>query len=154
MLMLVVSTALVGGTALLLSSRLADGSVTQWLVGAYVIGFAEIVVVSLLLSPLSALSRWPMFGALFALFSGALLFCRPVRFPPFRAAAGSLRRVLRDPPVGVVAFVVLGAVGYSIALGLFTAPNDQDALTYHLARAAFGPNRKVSGISPVPRTSA
>src|SRR6266576_5100651 len=114
MLMFVVSTALVGGAALLLSSRLADGSVTQWLVGAYVIGFVEIVVVSLLLSPLSALSRWPMFGALLALFSGALLFCRPVRFPPFRAAAGSLRRVLRDPPVGVVAFVVLGAVVYSI----------------------------------------
>ena len=148
MLMLVVSTALVGGTALLLSSRLADGSVTQWLVGAYVIGFAEIVVVSLLLSPLSALSRWPMFGALFALFSGALLFCRPVRFPPFRAAAGSIRRVLRDPPVGVVALVALGAVGYSIALGLFTPPNDQDALAYHLARAAFWTQQERIGYIP------
>src|SRR6266516_3238465 len=137
MLMLVVSTVLVGGTALLLSSRLADGSVIQWLLGAYVIGFAEIVVVSLLLSLPSALSRWPMFGALLALFGFALLFSRPVRFPPLRAAAGSVPRVLRDPPVGVVALVALGAVGYSNALGLFTPPNDQDALAYHLARAAF-----------------
>src|SRR5882724_1867264 len=148
MLMLVVSTVLVGGTALLLSSRLADGGVIQWLVGAYVVGFAEIVVVSLLLSLPSALSRWPMFGALLALFGGALLFCRPVRFPPLRDAAGSLRDVLCDPPVAVVTLVVLGAVGYSIALGLFTAPNDQDALTYHLARAAFWTQQESVGYIP------
>jgi hypothetical protein len=148
MLMLVVSTALVGGTALLLSSRLADGSVTQWLVGAYVIGFAEIVIVSLALSPPSALSRWPVFGALVGLFAGALLFCRPVRFPPFRAAARSVCRVLRDPTVGVVALVVLGAVAYSIALGLFTAQNEQDALTYHLARAAFWTQQERIGYIP------
>ena len=37
-------------TALLLSAWLADGSVTQWLVGAYVIGMSEIIVISLLLS--------------------------------------------------------------------------------------------------------
>jgi hypothetical protein len=77
-----------------------------------------------------------------------LLFCRPVHFPPLRNAAGSLRDVLRDPPVAVVTLVVFGAVGYSIALGLFTAPNEQDALTYHLARAAFWTQQESVGYIP------
>jgi hypothetical protein len=137
MLMLVVSAALVAATALLLSSRIADGSVTQWLVGAYVIGFAEIVLVSLLLSPVSALSRWPLFGALLAVLGVAVVVARPLRLPPYRAAARSLLVALRDPPIAVVAIVVLGVIAYSLALGLFSPANDQDALAYHLARAAF-----------------
>jgi hypothetical protein len=145
MLMLLLSAALVTTTALLISSRFADGSVTQWLVGAYVIGFAEIVLVSLLLSPASALSRWPLFGSLFLILCLAVIAARPFRPPPFGAAFSSLAQVLRDPPVAVVAIVVLGVVAYSLALGFFTPPNDQDALGYHLARAAFWTQQEAVG---------
>jgi hypothetical protein len=148
MLMLIVGTGLVATTALVLSSRLADGSVTQWLLGAYVIGFAGIVLVSLLLSTASSLSRWPLFGSLLAVLCLAIIVARPFRPPPWRAAFRSLAPVLCDPPVAVVAIVVLGVIAYSFALGLFTPPNDQDALGYHLARAAFWAQQEAVGRVP------
>jgi hypothetical protein len=137
MLMLALCSALVAGTSLALSARLAEGSVSQWLIGAYVLGFAEIVAVSLLLSLFSALSRWPLFAVVAGLFCVTLLVGRPAHVPPYRDAARTLIRLLREPAVAVVAAVVACAVVYSVALGLFRPPNDQDALAYHLARAAF-----------------
>jgi 4-amino-4-deoxy-L-arabinose transferase-like glycosyltransferase len=136
-LILLVTAALVAATALLGSSRLADGGVTQWLLGAYVIGFAEIVVLSLGLSAASTLSRWPLLVSALLVFCVALATARSARLPPFRPAASRLREALHDPPIAVVGVVVVGVIGYSIALGLFRPPNDEDALTYHLARAAF-----------------
>jgi hypothetical protein len=137
MLVLILSTALVVTTALLLSSWLADGSVTQWLVGAYVIGVSEIVVVSLLLSLGSSFRRWPLVASLSGIFVLSLLATRKVERPPVRAALRTIGPVLREPAVLVLLVVVAGVVGYSIALGLFRPPNDVDALGYHLARAAF-----------------
>jgi len=137
MLVLILATALVVTTALLLSSWLADGSVTQWLVGAYVIGISEIIVVSLLLSFGSRFSRWPLVASLAALCVLAAVVTRNVRRPPVRRAFRTIAPLLRDPAVLVLLVVVAGVVGYSIALGLFRPPNDGDALGYHLARAAF-----------------
>jgi hypothetical protein len=137
MLVLILATALVVTTALLLSSWLADGSVTQWLVGAYVIGISEIIVVSLLLSFGSRFSRWPLVASLAALCVLAAVVTRNVQRPPVRRAFRTIAPLLRDPAVLVLLVVVAGVVGYSIALGLFRPPNDGDALGYHLARAAF-----------------
>jgi hypothetical protein len=137
MLILILGTALVAASALLLSSRLADGSVTQWLVGAYVIGITEIIVVSLLLSLGSQFRRWPLIVALLGVLVLSALAARRVECPPVRAPLRRLAPVFRDPAVLILAVVVVGIVGYSIALGLFRPPNDGDALGYHLARAAF-----------------
>jgi hypothetical protein len=137
MLVLILGTTLVVITALLLSSWLADGSVTQWLVGAYVIGVSEIIVVSLFLSVGSRFSRWPLVAALAGVCILAALATRNVQRPPVHAALRTIAPVFRDPAVLVLVIVVVGVVGYSIALGLFRPPNDGDALGYHLARAAF-----------------
>jgi hypothetical protein len=136
-LILALSGALVAATALLVAARLAEGSVTQWLVGAYVIAFAEIVLVSLLLSIGSHLTRWSLVGSVFAVFCIALAAVRRVGLPPIRPAVNLLVGALRDPAIAAVALAVVGVIGYSIALGLFSPPNDGDAIEYHLARAAF-----------------
>jgi hypothetical protein len=137
MLMLVLCGGLVAATSLVLSARLAETSTSQWLVGAYVLSFAEIVVVALLLSPFSAFSRWPVLAVVSALFAAALVAVRPVRLPPYRDTARTLVEAVRDPVIAVVSAVAAGATAYSVALGLFRPPNDQDAVGYHLARAAF-----------------
>ena len=137
MLILAVSAALVAGSGLLVAARLAEGGVTQWLVATYVIAFAEIVVVSLLLSLPDALTRWNLLAAVAGVFCLVLAVVRRVPVPPLAAAARAFVDALRDPVVAALVVIVLGVVGYSLALGLFTPPNTQDELEYHLARAAF-----------------
>ncbi|MFY9580299.1 MAG: glycosyltransferase 87 family protein [Gaiellaceae bacterium] len=137
MLILLVSTAAVAATALLVSSQLADGSITQWLAGAYVLAFAEIVLVSLLLSVAPHLTRWTLFAAVCGVFVVALAAVRRPTLPPIRSAVRLVLNALRDPAIATVAIVVVGVIGYSIALGLFSPPNDGDAIEYHLARGAF-----------------
>jgi hypothetical protein len=137
MLMLVLCGGLVAATSLTVAARFAEQSVLQCLVGAYVLAYVEIVLVSLLLSPFSALSRWPVLGCVAAAFAAAVLVARPRRWPPFGAALRTLVRTAREPALACVSVVVAGAVAYSVALGLFRPSNDQDALAYHLARAAF-----------------
>jgi hypothetical protein len=136
-LLLLLASALVATTSLLVSARLTRGSATAWLVGAYVIGFAEIVVVSVVLSLWSELDRPFLLGTLFGLLCVSLLTIRGSSFPPIRDRARLFLVALRDPPVTVLAIVVLGVLAYSVALGLFLPSNDIDALQYHLARAAF-----------------
>ena len=54
-----------------------------------------------------------------------------------RASSRALREATRDPIVFVLGLAVLAGLVYAAVLALFTPPNDWDALTYHLARAAF-----------------
>ena len=51
--------------------------------------------------------------------------------------ARALRDATRDPIVFVLGLAVLAGLVYAAILALFTTPNDWDAMTYHLARAAF-----------------
>jgi glycosyl transferase family 87 len=136
-LVLLVVTALVGTTGVLVSARLAEGSLAQLLVGAYVVAFSEIVLFSLLLSPGSNLNRWTLLAAILVVFVVALATARGARFPPIRPAARAVVEALREPTVATVAIAAAGVVVYSVALGLFTPSNEEDALHYHLARAAF-----------------
>ena len=137
MLVLLLTTALVVAAALVLATHVAQGSVTSWLVAAYVIAFAEIVVVGLALSLVDAFTRWPLLAATAAVLALALVGTRPLRLPPVGAAARSLRAAVRDPVVAVVAAVAAGVVGYSFALAVFRPPNDEDAIAYHLVKAAI-----------------
>jgi len=136
-LVLVLSLAVAIATGLILASALADGSVTQWLVATYVIVFAEIVGVSLLLSLGSLLTRWVLCGALVGVFFLALPVARHRRFPSLSHAATILLGAVRNPVLLAIAVGVIGIIGYSIALGLFVPPTEGDAIGYHLARAAF-----------------
>src|SRR5262249_51415630 len=114
------------------------------------LGFAEIVVVSLLLSPGRWLSQtnllWTLLVVL-AVAAGLWYGLGRPRAPSFRAARAACREALRDPLVAILAVAVAAAsrdrvavaaaIGYVAALIVGTAPNDYDALWYHLARAAF-----------------
>jgi len=81
MLVLLLTTALVVAAALVLATHVAQGSVTSWLVAAYVIAFAEIVVVGLALSLVDAFTRWPLLAATAAVLALALVGTRPLRLP-------------------------------------------------------------------------
>ena len=137
---LVLGTVAVGVTAFLLATTLRLRSVVDFLLAMYLLGFAETVVVSLLLSPGHWLSQanllWALLGVLVAAVALWYGLGRP-RAPSFRTALTACREALRDPLVAVLAVAVAGAFGYVAALIIGTAPNDYDALWYHLARAAF-----------------
>ena len=137
-LLLLVSTALVGAAALLAAARFGDGSLAQLVIGATTIAFGEIVLVSLLLSPGDDLTRPALLAALGVLFAVSLTTVRSgLRVPALRPAGRALLRATHDPVVAIAAVAAASVVAYSLALALFTPPNDQDALEYHLARAAF-----------------
>jgi 4-amino-4-deoxy-L-arabinose transferase-like glycosyltransferase len=113
---------------------------TDFLLAAWLIGFADVVALALLLSPEHAFTRNWLLAGLAVVLGAALLTWqrrgRP-RPPSSGAALAALRDTLRDPVLAVLAVAVALGLAYSAALLLFTAPNDFDALWYHLARAAF-----------------
>jgi len=123
-----------------LAALLRLRSAVGFVLAVYVIGFAEIVVVSLLLSPGHWLTQRALFWTLVVIAAVASFVWRAAgapKPPPFGPALRALRNALRDPLIAILAAAVLGAFGYVAALILGTAPNDYDVLWYHLARAAF-----------------
>ncbi len=114
--------------------------VVGFLLAMYLVGFAEVVVVSLVLSPGHWLSQRNLFWTVVGVAVVAAIVWRvggKPGAPSFRPALAACREGLRDPLVAILAVAVLGAFGYVAALIVFTAPNDYDVLWYHLARAAF-----------------
>ena len=147
MLVLFATMAFVLASALLVAARLAGESVTAWLIGAYVVAFAEIVVVSLALSVGHSFTRVTVLAATLAVFAVAALV-RPAQMPTLRAPALAARDAFRDPVLAVMAAVSAGVLCYSVALALFSPPNDEDALSYHLVRAAFWAQQQAVGYIP------
>ena len=49
----------------------------------------------------------------------------------------ALRTGLREPIVAALAIAAAIGLAYSVVLGVLTPPNDWDAMSYHLARAAL-----------------
>lgn len=118
--------------------RLRSG--VSFVLAVYAIGFAEIVVVSLLLSPGHWLTRTALFWTVVVIAAAASFVWRMVgapRPPSFLPAIRSLGEALSDPLVAILAVALLGAFAYVAALIVGTPPNDYDVLWYHLARAAF-----------------
>jgi hypothetical protein len=104
---------------------------------AYVAAFAEIIALSLFLSPFDDLKRVDLIGGTVALFLAAYGIWFLAGSPAFfflRRPRAPLPR--RGPLLFLVIGVALG-LGYAVALILGTPPNGWDPLNYHLARAAF-----------------
>lgn len=130
---------MVAVTAWVVTKRLAPPTATGFVLTAYVVGFAEIVAVTLALSVARSLFSWTVLLGLALVLLAALgpwLRRAPTQTSLLRGLA-ALRSGLRDPIVAVLAITGAIGLGYCAALGLFTPPNDWDAMTYHLARAAF-----------------
>jgi hypothetical protein len=132
-LLVAIAVALLAGTGLAIASSLGAHGWARLVLGAYVVALAEIVAVTLLLSPFGAVERPVLLAALVVLFVAALATARVTgapRLPPLRRPR---------PPAVVLALgaVVVGALAYVVALVAGTPPNTWDSLTYHLARAAL-----------------
>lgn len=103
MLLLVAGAALVAATAGLLVARVADRNLTQLLLGVYVIGVSEVVLVSLALSAGSELSKTALLGSLLGLLVVAVAAGRRAWPRGLKLPGRELLQSLRNPAVAVVA---------------------------------------------------
>jgi hypothetical protein len=134
------SLVLVTCTACLLTAAGRPPLPVSFVLGAYLVAWAELVAVVLGLSAFSAVRVWPLAGAFAGIFAAALLYWYIVgapRPPAFRQGVRSIARALHDPPLAILGALAAIVFLYAAALGILTPQNEWDALTYHLARAAL-----------------
>jgi len=130
--------ALIAGSGLLLASFVRVRGFAEFVVASYVIAFAEIVGLVLLLSAFAELTRTALLIGSLALLAAALgvkllTGGDPARTPGFPAV-----QVLQESRAVLVLGGIVGfAFTYALALILGTPPNGWDQLNYHLARAAL-----------------
>jgi hypothetical protein len=140
LLLLLVGLGALAATGALAACCLRLRSPVELLLAAYVIAWAWLVAASLLLSLWQLLTRGSLLAALAAgagiALAAWLASGRPSP-PPFGPSLAAARDALRNPAVLVLAVAVALGTVYVIALAFFTPMNDWDALSYHLARAAF-----------------
>jgi len=136
---LLVSVGIVAATSWLVARRLGPQPLTGFVLTAYLVGFTEVVAITLALSIVHALVRWTLLAGVALVFAIALgSWLRHAPPPPsLRKGLALLRDALREPILAVLAAAVTLELVYSAALATLTPPNDWDAMTYHLARAAF-----------------
>jgi Dolichyl-phosphate-mannose-protein mannosyltransferase len=138
----------------LLTSCLRLHGTTDFLLALYLVAFSLVVVIELLLSPGHHLTAAWLSAALAvtAVVSGVVwvLRGRPAP-PPSRPALTACRDAARDPLVAILGVAVLCGLAYASALIVGTAPNDYDALWYHLARGAFW--KQQHAIAYIPRAN-
>ena len=135
-----VAVILVAGSGLAGAATLHLRPLPQLVLAAYVLAFAEIVALMLVLSAFGAVTRvWILVGvaALFAVSVACWLLLgapRPCPWPQFRHY---VRALGRDRLLLVLTVAAGLALVYVLALIVGTPPNSHDSLTYHLTRAAF-----------------
>lgn len=135
-----VAAALVVVASLNVTALLRPRGAVPLVLGAYVTGTALVISVSLALSPADAYRRRWLLAVLAVAAAAAYALRRALRIPLPEALPGAidtLRRLARDRPVAALGAVAGASLLYSLALTLRTPPNDVDALSYHLARAAL-----------------
>jgi len=139
MLILALGLLLLGVTGWVLARRSCDGRVAEIVVAAWVYASAEVVLLTLALGELGVLRRGWMLAALALVLLAALLTGRRVPAPAITTRAITARAMdtARDPLLAGLGVVVLVALGYALALGVATPPNDVDSLVYHLPRAVL-----------------
>ena len=139
-LLLVVALGMVVATAWLVALKLGPPTGAGLVLAAYLVGFAEIVVVTLLLSLFRSVLDWTILVTLAGLLVASWLALGSSLTAPhasLREGLTAVRNAFRDPALCVLGIVVCAGLAYSAALAVFTPPNEWDAMTYHLARAAF-----------------
>jgi hypothetical protein len=137
-LALLAGLGMVAVTSWLIAWKLGAPTVTGFVLSAYLVGFTEIVALTLALSVIRNLRWWTVLVGAGVVLVAALALTRRTH-PSTSVVTGleAFREGLREPIVAVLALGVALGLGYSAALGLLTPPNDWDAMSYHLARAAL-----------------
>jgi hypothetical protein len=131
------AAAITGG---LIAACLRPRALVEFLLAAYVLAWTWLVAISLALSPPELFTRGWLLVALVlgTALAGVVWIARgrpPV--PGIRSAVVSVRGALGDAVLLALLVVVALGTAYIGALAFFTAQNDWDALSYHLARASF-----------------
>jgi hypothetical protein len=130
---LLVGLALLGLTAARIMARLGVGSPTAFLVGAFVVAHAELLLVALGLSLVRGFTPAAVLGTLGGLCLLTVLLSRGFRSGiDWRAA---LRPLWGDPLLIVLAVVAGLGFAYSAAMGIWVPQVEDDVLTFHLVRA-------------------
>ena len=134
---LVAGFALLVATALLVTASLRLRSPLAYVLGAFVVGWATVVLQT---SALSLVDRWTRATMLVALLATAgaalaawLAVGRP-RPPSFEPAWAAARDVVADRLLMGLGAAAALALVYLAALGLSTPPGNWDELIYHLPR--------------------
>ena len=136
---------LTGGASVLvlsagfLASCLRLRSPLAFMLAMNLIAWTAVVLFTLVFSPLrlvDPVATWAWLVALLALSVWTwLTLARPA--PPLAALPGAIRGALAEPAVRVLAVFVVPTTAYVAALAVGTPENEGDALSYHVARAAF-----------------
>ena len=123
-------------TAGLSAALTRQPSLTGFLLGAYVVAVAEIVLMTLVLSPARLVGAPGLIAVeLVVLGLAAAAWHRAGRpVPPRRTPGWGAAR--RHPVLACLALAVGVALVYSLAVGLAVPPNNSDSMTYRLSRAA------------------
>jgi hypothetical protein len=107
------------------------------LLAAYVIAFAEIVGLCLVLSPFDGVTRADLLAGSIAVLVALGAIWVLAGYPPIAVGPWPRWPAAGAGPQLLLAGVVTLALVYVLALILFTPPNGWDPLNYHLPRAAF-----------------
>jgi hypothetical protein len=137
---LLVSLALVACTACLLTAVGRPRTAVSFVLGAYLVAWAELVAVVFGLSLFGAIGVPGLLAAIIGALGGALVLWHhrgAPRPPPFRPGLLSVAAAIRDPPLAILGALAAIVFVYAAVLGVLTPQNEWDALTYHLARAAL-----------------
>ena len=134
---LLAATALVV-TAALGSACLRLRSLPSFLLAAYLLASAELVVLGEVLSLVGAVgASGYAVGEALLLGAAVLIWHRRGRpRPPAVPALDARAAIRRHPILAALGAVVGGALGYQLLIALATPPNNWDSMSYHLARAA------------------
>jgi hypothetical protein len=125
------------GTGLLFGTALRVRSLSELVVAAYVVAFAEVIVLCLFLSLFDTLTRAALVAGTGTIFVAAAAVWMLAGRPRLPSITGWAVRVGQLGPISLLAVPVALALIYVVALIIGTPPNGWDPLNYHLARAAF-----------------
>jgi hypothetical protein len=133
--------ALLAVTGIAVADRFGPQTASGRVLGAWVVAWCWLVVLSFALSALSQLTRAGLLAGLAAGAAAAILAARARPPAPAPSLVGGGRAFVAafrgDAPLLVLGAACLSAAVYLGALAWFTAPTEDDSLYYHLARVAF-----------------
>jgi hypothetical protein len=123
-------------------------SLAELLVAAYVLGWTWLVLIAFGLSTVDLVTPAGLLISALAVLAVSLAVWVVRARPPFPRlpSLAAVRGVLSDPILLALSVIALFALAYSVALAVGVAPNDWDALTYHISRAALWKQQHAIGL--------
>jgi hypothetical protein len=134
--LLLVGSALASAVLFALAARLT--SLASTLLAVYLAFTGNLGLTTIALSPLHAVTRTWLGVAEAVLLAAALVlwWLRGRPTPPLAPARKAVLEVVSDLPTALFLVFVLVLLGYELLLGLTVPPNNIDAISYHLSKAA------------------